>query len=488
MSNSTETTVEVFNRIKRVFSNGIKVGDRRYEFLAFGNSQLRERGAYFFAPISHIDAKRIRMWMGSFQEIKTVARYASRLGQCFSTTRAIASVMPHIEELNDIYHNGFNFTDGVGRISPFLAQLAASELGILQANQETPSVFQFRLGGCKGVLTVSPTSAARELHLRPSQYKFPASHEGLEIIQWSQYACAKLNRQLILVLSSLGVRDKIFKEKLQIQLEDLKQAMTDPKKALTLLQKHVDHNQMTLTLAGMIIDGFQSSGEPFMLALLQLWRAWSIKYLKEKAQIAVDGALLLGCVDETNKLQGYSNEAHQKMPGPEASIEERSRHLPQIFVQLSRDPEIAGNMKPRVILGPVLLTRSPMLHPGDVRIVRCVDVPELHHIKDAVVLPQNGDHDIASMCSGGDLDGDDFLVIWDHDLLPEEWNHKPMDYTAPPPLIHENKITVDDMAGFFVDFMKHDNLGNIAHNHIAWADISERGVKNERCELFIGRP
>ena len=476
---------EVFTRIKRAFSNGIQIGDHRYEFLAFGNSQLREHGAYFFAPTSHIDAKRIRMWMGSFQEIKTVAKYASRLGQCFSTTRAITSFMPHIEELDDIRHNGFCFTDGVGRISPFLAQLAASELGILQATQETPSVFQFRLGGCKGVLAVSPTSTARDLHLRYSQYKFPASHEGLEIIQWSQYACAKLNRQLILVLSTLGVRDEVFRQKLQLQLQDLKQAMTDPKKALTLLQKYVDHNQMTLTLASMIIDGFQTSGEPFMLALLQLWRAWSIKYLKEKAQIAVDGALLLGCVDETNSLRGYYLETHQNMPGPESSIEERSRHLPQIFVQLSRDPESKGRTKPKIILGPVLLTRSPLLHPGDVRIVCCVDIPELHHIKDAVVLPQNGDRDIASMCSGGDLDGDDFLVIWDRDLLPEEWNHEPMDYSPPPPLIHGGEITVDDLTTFFVTYIKNDSLGSIATSHVAWADYADQGVKDERCKLYV---
>ena len=477
---------EVFARIKRAMSNGIQIGDRRYEFLAFGNSQLREHGAYFFAPTSNINAKRIRMWMGSFEEIKTVAKYASRLGQCFSTTRAIASVTPHIKELDDIHHNGFNFTDGVGRISPFLAQLAASDLGILQANQETPSVFQFRLGGCKGVLAISPRSAPRELHLRRSQYKFPASHEGLEIIRWSQYACAKLNRQLILVLSTLGVRDEVFRRKLQIQLQDLKQAMTDPKKSLTLLQKYVDHNQMTLTLASMVIDGFQSSGEPFMLAVLQLWRAWSLKYLKEKAQIAVDGALLLGCVDETNTLQGHYNEMHRNMPGPEASMEEKCRHLPQIFVQLSRDPENKESSKSRIILGPVLLTRSPLLHPGDIRVVCGVDVPELHHIKDAVVLPQNGDRDIASMCSGGDLDGDDFLVIWDQDLLPKEWNHEPMDYSQPPPLIHGNEITVDDLTTFFVRYIKNDCLGSIATSHVAWADYSDQGVKDERCKFGIG--
>ncbi len=477
---------EVFTRIKRTFSNGIQIGDRRYEFLGYGNSQLREHSAYFFAPTAHLDAKRIRMWMGSFQDIKIVAKYASRLGQCFSTTRAISGVVPQIKELNDIHHNGHCFTDGVGRISPFLAQLAASELGILQSNQATPSVFQFRLGGCKGVLTVSPDSSARDLHLRYSQYKFPASHEGLEIIRWSQYACAKLNRQLILVLSTLGVGDEIFRRKMESQLQDLRDAMTDMRKALALLQRYVDHNQMTLTIASMIIDGFHQSGEPFMLALLHLWKAWSLKYLKEKAQIAVDGgALLLGCVDETNQLRGHYDKMHQQMPGPEASREERSRYLPQIFVQLSRDPNGNGSSKPKIIRGPVLLTRSPILHPGDVRVVCCVDIPELHHIKDAIVLPQNGDRDLASMCSGGDLDGDDFLVIWDPDLLPKEWNHTPMDYSAPPPLIHGRDITVDDMTTFFVTYMKNDSLGSIATSHVALADQSDQGVKDEKCKSDV---
>lgn len=423
------------------------------------------------------------MWMGNFRKIKTVAKYASRLGQCFSTTRAITNVLPDIKEIEDITHNGFCFTDGVGKISSFLAQLAASEIGILHANQETPSVFQFRSGGAKGVLAVSPESTARELHLRFSQYKFDASHERLDVIRWSQYACAKLNRQIILILSALGVPDDPFKQKLQLQLFDLRHAMTNEKKALNLLQKYVDHNQMTLTLAAMVIDGFQSSGEPFTLSLLHLWRAWSVKYLKEKAQIAVNGgALLLGCVDETNTLRGHYDEIHDKLPGPDASIEERTRQLPQIFVQLSRDPDSTGNPKPKVILGPMLLARNPSLHPGDIRVVCGVDIPQLHHLKDAVVLPQNGDRDIASMCSGGDLDGDDYLVIWDRDLLPAEWNHEPMDYSAPLPLVHKGKINVDDLTTFFVTYMKNDSLGRIAVAHLAWADYLDEGVKADKCE------
>lgn len=421
--------------------------------------------------------------MGSFQDIRIVARYASRLGQCFSTTRAITSFTPHIVELRDVYHNGFCFTDGVGRISSLLARLAASELGILQANQEAPSIFQFRLGGCKGVLAVCPTSKPRELHLRYSQYKFPASHEGLEIIKWSRFACAKLNQQLILVLSTLGVPDGIFKGMMQLQLNDLERAMKDSETALSLLTKYVDHNQMTLTIASMVIDGFQDTNEPFMLALLQLWRAWSTKYLKEKAQIAVGkGALLLGCVDETDTLRGHHDNLHGSMPAPNSSIEEKIRHLPQIFVQVSQAFDPKGKAEPKVILGPMILARNPSLHAGDIRVVCGVDVPELHHLIDAVVLPQNGDRDLASMCSGGDLDGDDYLVVWDQDLLPSEWNHQPMDYSAPEPLRHEGDITVDDLTTFFVTYMKNDCLGHIATAHRAWADWSEDGVKDNKCK------
>ena len=61
----------------------------------------------------------------------------------------------------------------------------------------------------------------------------------------------------------------------------------------------------------------------------------------------------------------------------------------------------------------MLLARNPSLHPGDVRIVRGVDVPALHHLKDVVVVPQTGDRPIVNMSSGGDLDRDEFLVIWD---------------------------------------------------------------------------
>lgn len=465
----------MFTRIKRTMANGIVVGDRHYYFLAFGNSQFREHGAYFFAPTPDLTKQQIRQSMGSFDHIHGVALFASRLGQCFSTTRAITT-QAEIMEIDDIERNGFQFSDGVGKIAPRLAQMAADDLGITQKNQDPPSVFQFRLGGCKGVLAIWPELKDRELHIRETQYKFPASHEGLEIIRWSQFACANLNRQLILVLSTLGVPDKIFVQKLREQLDEINKAMTSPTKALEILQRNIDHNQMTLKLAGMVLDGFQERNEPFIMSLLQLWRSWSIKYLKEKARITIQGgALLIGCLDEASVLKGHYNNV-SKLP-ENAPVSEKSKHVPEVFVQLSKGPE----GKPKVMLGPMLLARNPSLHPGDIRVVCGVDKPQLRHLKDCVVLPQTGDRDVASMCSGGDLDGDDFEIIWDPSLLPREWNHEPMDYSAPEKQTQDRPIKDDDLTTFFITYMKNDTLPTIALAHVANADMSREGVKDDKC-------
>lgn len=474
-----DTLNEVFTRVKRVLMNGIIIGDRHYEFLAFGNSQFRENGAYFFCPLPHLSAAKIRKWMGNFGDIKIVAKYAARLGQCFSTTRAIHGASVTIKELEDVVSKDgkSTFTDGVGIISKFLAQVAASETGVLTPSGDPPSAMQFRLGGCKGVLVVWPLASKREIYIRKSQHKFDADHEGLEIIRWSQFVAAHLNRQLIAILTSLGVPDQVFLDKLDKQLGELSEAMENPQVAVRMLQREIDPNQMTLEVAEMVNNRFQMAQEPFMMSILHLWRAFSIKYLKEKAKLAIeDAAILLGCIDESGKLQGHWDRFQRKV---------QEQHdidlLPQIFLQLSSGG-IANHGKLKIVEGVAVLARNPSLHPGDIRIVRAVNVPELHHLKDVVVLPKIGDRDLAGMCSGGDLDGDDFLVFWDKDLIPREWNHEPMDYTAPPPLKVRHNITVDDITSFFVQYMKNDSLGNIATAHLATADESPVGAKDPRCQ------
>ncbi|QSZ30829.1 hypothetical protein DSL72_000387 [Monilinia vaccinii-corymbosi] len=462
----------IFTRVFRAISNGIRIGDRHYDFLAFGNSQFRENGAYFFCAPAYLSCNDIREWMGNFSHIRVVAKYAARLGQCFSTTRAIKGLSaPDIVKIPDVERNGWCFTDGVGMISPFLAQMIAAELKL--RTNSTPSAFQFRLGGCKGILVVSPDAKDKEVHIRKSQQKFTAVYNGLEIIRCSQFSSATLNRQTITILSSLGVKDEVFLRMLSEQLLDYQNAMSNNTIALNLLNRYVDDNHMTINIASMILNGFMTEKEPFVLSLLHLWRAWSIKLLKEKAKIIVEnGAFVLGCVDETNTLRGYTK------PTAAFGTTYKEEELPQIFIQV---PDRENRTQYNVIEGICLVGRNPSLHPGDLRVVQAVNVLALHHLRDVVVFPQSGERDVPSMCSGGDLDGDDFFVIWDKDLQPSEWNCEPMSYAASQAVTTRRPVEVRDLKKFFVKYMKNDSLPTIAHAHLAQADLLPQGIKDPKC-------
>ncbi|KAI7187967.1 RdRP-domain-containing protein, partial [Hortaea werneckii] len=359
-----KTMSEVLTRVYRTMKNGIKIGDRLYEFLAFGNAQFREHGAYFFAPTHSLTTAKMRQWMGDFSEINVVAKYASRIGQCFSTTRAV-SLPVKLETIPDIMHNGYCFTDGVGKISHFLARMIAEEHMMPHSDEIYPSVFQFRLGGCKGVLAVDPSLPSGTIRVRPSQQKFPAKYTGLEICRISQYSSANLNVQIILVLNALGVKTGAFQAKMQKALDDILAAMTDQYKAIQQLSRNVDSSQTTLILADMIFDGFMDANDPFMISCLRLWRAWMLKYLKEKARIPVEqGAFVLGCVDETATLKGHRNEDLST----DLLLQDQAQ-LPEVFLQIS-DPDHKGRYK--IVQGVCVLTRNPSLHPGDARVVQAV--------------------------------------------------------------------------------------------------------------------
>ncbi|RDW77432.1 RNA-dependent RNA polymerase [Coleophoma cylindrospora] len=462
---------EVYTRVYRTLYNGIQIGDRHYQFLAFGNSQFRENGAYFFCATEHLTCDDIRKWMGNFKHIRVPAKYAARLGQCFSTTRAIVGLSaPVIVKIPDIERNGYNFSDGVGKISSFLAQMIAAELGY----GTIPSAFQFRLGGCKGILVVSDDAKDQEVHIRESQQKFAATYNGLEIIRSAKFSSATLNRQTITILSALGVPDNVFLQMLSEQLDNYQSAMDDIEVARTLLLRYIDDNHMTEKIAHLISNGFMACRDPFVLSLLHLWRSWSIKLLKEKAKIIVEeGAFLLGCVDETDSLKGFIYSGSSNTNGMD------EENLPQIFVQI---PDGTDPSQYRIVRGICLIGRNPSLHPGDIRVVKAIDVPSLHHLRNVVVFPQHGDRDIPSMCSGGDLDGDDFFVIWDKNLRPREWNSEPMDYqSSVNPVELDRSVKVTDLIKFFVRFMKNDALPTIAHNHLAQADYLTGGVKDPKC-------
>ncbi|OBZ65910.1 ATP-dependent helicase upf1 [Grifola frondosa] len=68
----------------------------------------------------------------------------------------------------------------------------------------------------------------------------------------------------------------------------------------------------------------------------------------------------------------------------------------------------------------VLIVRNPCLHPGDCLKLWAVEHPRLSHLVDCVVFASKGRRAAPSMSAGGDLDGDQFTVIWDPDFVPKK--------------------------------------------------------------------
>ncbi|KAI9027116.1 RNA dependent RNA polymerase-domain-containing protein [Phycomyces nitens] len=445
---------EVYDRIYKVLTNGIQIGTRRYDFLAFSNSQLRDHGCWFFAPTKDMTASMIRDWMGRFSHVKIVAKNATRMGQCFSSTRPICQLKKEeIEHIPDVERNGYTFSDGVGMISPALAREISSKMEL----RHVPSAFQFRLAGAKGVLTVANGLSGRKVKMRPSQIKFDSDHLVLEVIRFSTSIPAYLNKQIITILSALGVKDEVFMTLMDDMLKTLNDMLSNPSEAIKVLNSNIDEFGTTQTMVRMIQAGFMDRKDPYTVNLLNMFRVSMLKNLKKKTKINVpNGAFLLGVMDETGSLQEG-----------------------EVFCQVT-EPSSQSSRK-RIITGDIVVYRNPCFHPGDVRVVNAVDCPKLRHLSDVVVFSSQGFRDIPSMCSGGDLDGDDYTIYWDQRLLPPTRNYTPMDYEPEKPL-QVDEVHISHILKFYINYMNNDNLGQIANAHLATADMSYDGALNGSCK------
>lgn len=267
-------TSEPLLRVFRCLSRGIEIGGRLYDFLAFGNSQLREHGVFMFArcpgaqncgvtDCRGLTASDIRQSIGDVSDIKIVAKQAARVGQAFSTTRLIHNNGLSINPIRyDDWIGGeqdrYCFSDGVGLTSEAILADVAKEMGEVGAS---PAAVQFRFGGAKGVLALAPDISLlpkgrlplreRQVALRPSQVKFESEHDQLEAIRMAKYRGASLNRQFIVVLWSLGVETSVFLKLQSKMIDELNSSLNDEHTALKCLRRHVDQHGSTVLLGGL---------------------------------------------------------------------------------------------------------------------------------------------------------------------------------------------------------------------------------------------
>ncbi|KAI6241159.1 RNA-directed RNA polymerase [Aphelenchoides fujianensis] len=154
--------------VRRTLLQPLVVGGLQFRFLAWSNSQLRDHGCYMYADhyardeagnLQFVNVDTIRDWMGDFSALRP-------RDWC---------VIPDFESDFLDPGNGKNyvFSDGVGRISERFADRIAAMMEL----QPTPSCFQVRFKGFKGIVVVWPNLLANPFYpdvvFRESQKNFP---------------------------------------------------------------------------------------------------------------------------------------------------------------------------------------------------------------------------------------------------------------------------------------------------------------------------
>ena len=259
--------------VKKVLNKGLLCKDPfntkhaqcLYRFCAHSPSQLRNRSCIFvnydadfwsekFPELENLKQKRNRKekhklikptyiynHFGKFDQ-KVVAKYAARVGLLLSPTAQYVFVPDDKWGREpDLKTGELEFTDGCGRMSTKIAKQFLQQMGNYAkerySHQEygVPSVIQFRMMGCKGILMHDPTldESGKDVMLRDSQWKFDWNMEtrktreigddpdtGKKVVGRALGKCARgesrpfqfgrLNKQYVLMLSALGIKREVF--------------------------------------------------------------------------------------------------------------------------------------------------------------------------------------------------------------------------------------------------------------------------------------
>lgn len=451
--------------------DGFLIAGRRFEFLSTSSSQLRSHGAWFYSVDSHgRSAADVRDALGDLSHLRVPSKYMARLGLAFSQSlgsvhvpRKCTSVEPDIECPGPRKNLHYVFSDGVGRISPAL--LARVHEALPQEGR--PSAIQIRYGGCKGMLVLDPTlaDAGESIVFRRSQYKHPSDSEDLFVLKTSKPRVVKLNRPMITILGQKrtssqqrSIPDTVFLELQRQCLAPYADSLCDDAAAARLLHAEC---ALELPYRELAAAGLDLHAEPFFRSLLWTLHQRCLQQLREKANISIppdQGRTMFGVMDETGTL-AYG----------------------QVFIQYAQDMMHYGPDDKYVVLqGPVIVTKNPCHHMGDIRKLEAVDVPALHHIRDCIVFPSIGKRPHPNEMAGSDLDGDEYSVIW-HPALIFHKNDDPMHFYDSEAQEKEGPVEVEDMVDFVCQYIERDVVGLISNAHLAWADWLRDGVRSNMC-------
>lgn len=465
---------EVFVRYRKVLRYGITVAGRKFHFLGFSHSSLRSHSTWFASSfvderLAHQDCKSILKLLGDFRDIRIPAKCAARIGQAFSETPFAVPISQRnirIRYIEDVKNDSGSrvFSDGVGTIS-FEALQEVWEC--LPNRLGQPTCIQIRIAGIKGMLSLDARLSGKVICIRKeSMMKFPSDDTAVLGIcdVGSRPLRFVLNRQTIKILEDMGISDEWFITLQNNAIDDLRQAASSAPNASRFLECRGIGTSFGLPsfVKQLHNFGIDYRGDGFLRSVVCDSVLSELQLLKYKARIPVSkGVTLFGVMDETAFLRDG-----------------------QVYVTYdAANGTDSGGIESSLTDGRVLITRSPALHPGDIQYVEMVTPPKGHpllQLRNCIVFSQQGSRDLPSKLSGGDLDGDLYSIIWDPDAVPKR-HFEPADYPRANPEPLDREVSQEDMADFFIDFMKSDVLGLIANRHQIYADMRDTGTTDPEC-------
>lgn len=168
------------------------------------------------------------------------------------------------------------------------------------------------------------------------------------------------------------------------------------------------------------------------------------------------------------------------------------------------------------ITGQVLVTRSPCVHPGDIRILHAIDkkeVPELENYVNVIVFSCLGDRPDNNKMGSGDLDGDIYWINWNPTFLNSYIEQDPdLPDVESDPIVKDDLLNkaIKGISKFldidqsndknieevdlisndeddnrtkcidnFINYIKNDILGQVANLHIKIADLDKLNVRTD---------
>lgn len=521
----------IHDRFGRILQNGFSVAGRRFNFLGYSNSGIKQHSMWFVKDFTrevvaadgsvvqeHVTAESIVAGLGDFdnnpydpQLMECPARYGARIAQSFSATQAFATVkVDEIRIIPDITNGEGErpSMDVIGTLSPEreedamnvdgerLPTALSSELERAIKDAKANRSFTDGIGTLSPELAQDIWEAFRQKTGKRLGEEAPAAFQirlqgakgmlSRDPSLTGRVVCVRPSmikysapRSTVLEIAGVFHRPRRFQlnRPLVMLLEEL--SMAGGYDYLQSLQQQVkDKTEAASESLHDAAQLFDTAGLGANFALPTIFQ--------ELADFGITNLT----DDFTRQVVSFSKhhtlrelKYHARIPIPGGynlvGVADIHGYLEegQIFVCV-----VPGVGKDPVYLkGPTMVARSPVIHRGDVQVVVAIGPPppgspfEIEPHKNTIVFSTRGSRPLPSYLGGGDLDGDDFVVADLAPLLPRV-TYQPANYEGPPRTTIGRRSTLKDVAAWVTEYLYSDTVGQIATNWLTIADQSPQGV------------